>query len=93
MVVLGVIEEFPQFGEVLEVYVAGTNRVLLYTRILDTHDFSQHYHAYVVQRSSSFKVVTPDDLYTPSLLHLRHLSINGSTKLVTITKYHVCYSL
>ncbi len=37
VVVLGVKDEFPLCGEVVEVYVANTNRVLLYTQEFWTH--------------------------------------------------------
>lgn len=93
VIVLGVVADLPQFGEVKEVYVVGANRVLLYIRLLDTQHFFHHCHCYVVRRSSSFKVVSPSDMYTHSLLYLRYLTISSSFKLVVVPKYHMCNSL
>ena len=86
--------DYPQFGEIAEVYVVSTNRVILHTRILETIEHAHHYHAYVISHTPQFKLLTPDDLYTHSLLHLRHLRADGDTKLVVIPKYAIpCSSL
>ena len=86
---MGVQADYPQFGEVVEVYVVGTNWVILHTRILETIEHAHHYHAYVISRTTEFKLLTPDDLYTHSLLHLRHLRADSHTKLVVIPKYAI----
>ena len=90
VIVLGVVNNLPQFGEVVDVYVLGTNRFHLYVRILDTQHFNHHSHCYIVCRSVSFKLISPNDLYTHSILHLRSLS---STELVVIPKYHIYNSV
>lgn len=90
VVVLGVFEDLPQFGEVMELYVVGANRVLLYIRLLDTQCFFHHCHCYIVR--PSFKVVSLNDLYTHSLLYLHYLAIPNSLKLV-VPMYHTCNSV
>lgn len=93
VIVLGVENDHPKFGQVLAVYVVGTNRILLQTENLQTQSFSNHYHGYIVDRSSSeHKLFCLDDLYSPFPLHLRRLQCDGSTKLFVVAKYHIMQS-
>ena len=93
VVVLGVEEDLPKFGEIVNVYLVSKSTVLLYTRLLHTLHFCKHYHAYAISRLSCFKLVSPRDLYTHSLLYIRHLRAPGCNKLVIVPKYHICNSV
>lgn len=91
LVVLGVQEDnlWPQFGEILEVYVVGLNRVILYIRTFKTVEYIHHYHAYGISRTADYKLISPEDLYSHSLLYLHHLRTDSCTKLVVVTKYTI----
>ena len=70
-------------------YIVGTNRIVLHTRILETVEHTHHFHTYVITRTTNFKIITPHDLYTPSLLHVRQLRADGCNKLVLVPKYAI----
>ena len=78
----------------LAVYVVGTNRILLHTKILQIQQLAHHYRGYIMEHSSSeHKMFYLDDLYNPFPLHLRRLQCDGSTKLLVVTKHHICKAL
>ena len=93
VIVLGVKEDLPEFAGVRDVYVVSTHTILLYTRLLQTLEFCRHCHAYAICRFSCFKLVSPKDVYTHSLLYIRHLRADGCNKLVIVLKYHICDSV
>lgn len=93
IVVLDVKDDFPVFGEVVEVYVVGDNRIILYTRILETTYYNHHFHAYAVVRSPSYKLITPNDLYSPSVLQLHHLHVGQVVTSIVVLKYHIVNSV
>ena len=94
IIVLGIEEDYPKFGLVLAVYVVRTNRILLHTKILQTQQLAHHYRGYIVEHSSSeHKMFYLDDLYNPFPLHHRRLQCDGSTKLLVVTKHHICKAL
>ena len=88
-VVLGVEDDDPVFGQVKQVYIVDSNRVVLYVQVMHTTGFNQHFHAYMIEGTHVYKTVLVDILYSPFPLHIRRLHICQ----IIIVKHHIVGTL
>lgn len=79
-----VLEDEPQFSEILQIYEAPTKTIFI-MRDLITVSFSQHYHAYTVSPTTNITVRTYDQFIDYHPLHIS--KVHGSWFIVL--KYHV----
>ena len=59
------------FGCIDEILVVGSNLVLFVVVVYQSDYFDEHYHAYVVNRSSERVIIPYENLRDPSVLHCR----------------------
>ena len=86
-VVLGV-EDYPVFGHLKGIFVLNQS-IYLHIRVAETITFNEHYHAYVVKATDTFKVVPVNKLFDPWPLHCRQLNINGHYQQVIVVRHHI----
>ena len=89
VVVLKIEDDFPQFAYVDEILVCHNSLVHFVVNICDIPFFSDHFHAYVVVRSSSFSFVSQGSLDDPLPLFARKVS--GLTRVgqrAVVVKHH-----
>ena len=91
-VVLGVEEDYPQFGDLKKIFVVD-QQAFLYVRKMKTTSFNEHHHAYVLEASTEYRAVPVEDLYSPFPLHVRILYIDGSPTKVVVPKFHIVETL
>lgn len=90
---LGVTDDYPQYGKLQKVYILDSDRVAFYVQILETTSFNSHYHAYVVQGTSAHRVVLHCDLHSPFPSHVHSIKVNTTVHQVVVPKYHICGTL
>ena len=88
-VVLGVEDDYPVFGQVDGIY-AVESRLVAEVNVMTTAQFSVHYHGYVVERTSTYKIVRLSSLHSPFPLHVRKLP---NLDLIIIMKHHITGTL
>ena len=65
--------EYPQFGEIVHVFVPDESKVFL-VRELITESYCSHYNSYNVSKTSSFTALTVDELALHDVFHIYKLS-------------------
>ena len=91
-VVIGVEDDYPLFAEMDDaLYVTEEKKVLASVNLLTATEFKTHFHCYIVERTSTYKMVALDTLFSPFPLHVRQLS--SSAKLCIVVKHHIIGSL
>ena len=91
-VIVGVEDGDPVFGKVNSVYNVGGIPVL-WVNLLETLEYSRHYHGYVVNSSTTRTCVQVKKLHSPFPLHIRKLvcttsSVNTIITLIVV-KHHI----
>ena len=86
---LRIVDDYPQFGNLTDVYVLNSTRVVFNVCVMETVTFLSHYNAYCVTPSPIHRVVPLSNLHSPFPVHIHHIVISDITKLVVVPKYHV----
>ena len=89
MVVLGVEDDYPVFGQTEALFVVELGRVYLAVTKLTTVEFNHHRHLYLVRRTSETLCVAQNSLCTPFPLHCRRAVIDAHTCMAVIVKHHL----
>ena len=84
-VVIGIGDEYPQFGEVEHIFIVD-GRALLQVETYSTRGFSSHYHVYHIENTSCHKFIAVSDLILPFPSIVRHVN---SMKCIVL-KFHIC---
>lgn len=76
-VVLELIDDYPVFGKIQSIFVVDCV-VFLHVCVIRTVSFNSHIHAYIVKRTPTLKTLPVRSLYSPTVLHIRRFTNNGS---------------
>ena len=90
IVILGVDEDYPVFGQVQELYMIDTTKPMAIVTVMSTLTFNVHYHGYILGYSTSTRAISLKTLHSPFPLHARRCP-NGD-KLV-VMKHHISGTL
>lgn len=86
-------DDYPQFGELQDLYVVDGNRVVCDIKPYHTTSFLKHYHAFVVQPTRVSKLVCIEHLYNHLPYIVRQVHHDGVSKCIIVPKYHICGTL
>ena len=86
-VVLGV-EDYPVFGHLKGIFILN-QEIYLHIQVAETITFNEHYHAYIVKATDTFKIVSVNTLFDPWPLHCRQLNIAGHYQQIIVIKHHI----
>lgn len=89
MILIDVKEDFPQFAQILALYIIENRNPVAYCQVFSTLSFERHYHSYRVQRQMLNTLVYLKDIVNqhPQIYMLRQLP--GSAALIISPKYHI----
>ena len=91
IVILGVNEDYPVFGQVQELYMIDTTKpIMAIVTVMPTLTFNVHYHGNILGYCTSSKAISLKKLHSPFPLHARRCP-NGD-KLV-VMKHHISGTL
>ena len=89
VVILKVEVDFPQFAYVEDILVDHDSLVHFVVNICDISLFSQHFHAYVFVRSSTFSFISQASLEDPVPLFARKVSgLTRAGQRAVVVKHH-----
>ena len=89
-VVLGVEDDYPVFGKIMEIFIKEDNTVIFNVKVMRTVHFLKHHHAYAIEQTDTLKLVTFDCFCDPFPLHIRKFSSLGQ---IIIVKHHIVGTL
>lgn len=86
MILTGVNEDFPQFAQILDIYVIDNGNPMAYCQMFSTQSFEHHFHSYQVTKDLCKKVFCLQDIVTQhsQVYMLRHLNCFDSTTLIIL---------
>ena len=64
----------PKFGQIQDVFVINRQDVYMYVQIMDTEEYSNHFAAYVVRHTYSFRLISFDEFVSYLPLHMHKIS-------------------
>ena len=85
-------DDYPQFGELQDIYIVDGNRVVCDIKPYHTTSFLKHYHAFVVCPTQDSELVCID-LYNHLPYHVRQVHHDGVNKRIIVPQYHNCATL
>lgn len=86
VVILGVDEDYPVFGQVKTVYMIDTTQPMAIVTVMTTLAFNMHYHGYILANSTSTRIISLKMLHSPFPLHARTCP-NGDR--LVVMKHHI----
>lgn len=88
VMVCGMTEEDPTFGQILDIFQTPTEETLFVMRMLSVSHYDTHYHAYEVHLTHCVIVYTYNEFVDHHPLHVcKSFGINSS--LFVTMKYHI----
>lgn len=88
VIVCGLTEEEPHFGQITDIFQTRTEETLFVMRILFVSHFNTHYHAYEVSLTANIKVYKYNKFIDHHPLHVSK-SFNSNKSLFVVMKYHL----
>ena len=77
----------PIFGQVVDIYVACGDTILLHNQHYKTTYYDEHFHSFMVHATPVTSVINVEDLPSYCTMH-SHKLFNGSSSLYITLKHH-----
>ena len=88
-VLLKLENDYPQYGQVIEILVVNSFCVMFNVCVMTTVSFLSHFNAYFVSPSPVHRVIPLSKLHSPFPVHIYHVVCSGVTKQVVVPKFHI----
>ena len=88
-VLLGVDDDYPQYGRVIEITVVNSSCVMFNVCVMKTISFLSHYSAYCLSSSPVTRVIPLSKLHSPFPVHVYHVLCSDVMEPVVVPKWHV----
>ena len=88
-VLLKLENDYPQYGQVIEILVVNSFCVMFNVCVMTTVSFLSHFNAYFVSPSPVHRVIPLSKLHSPFPVHIYHVVCSGVTKQVAVPKFHI----
>ena len=89
---LSVSDDYPVFAQIRKIFVFNNN-IYLDVHVLSTCFFLEHYHTFIVEYTTSQRTVSVSNLFSPFIVHIRRLIIDGTPNVCIIPRFHIVGTL